>query len=152
MFCSKCGKQSDGAGGFCGACGTSLGGGAPAPVGNHQAPVGNYQAPDRGAAAPPLGFGAAISSCFSKFATGRGRASPSEYWFFYLFCIILSVFTMGLGGLLTAIPTFAVMVRRLHDTNRSGWNWLWCLTIIGIIPMLIWLIQAGTPEPNKYDA
>lgn len=75
-----------------------------------------------------------------KYAVFSGRARRKEYWFFVLFSIIISVvlslidgvigtYNSGAGvGLLTGIyslailiPAIAVAVRRLHDTNRSGW-------------------------------
>ncbi|WP_034387953.1 DUF805 domain-containing protein [Hellea balneolensis] len=80
----------------------------------------------------------AVKSCFSNYFTLRGRARRSEYWWFYLFTILLSLVTgfidgiLGLGtddigvlstiaALVTFIPTITAQVRRLHDTGRSGW-------------------------------
>ena len=40
--------------------------------------------------------------------------------------------------------------RRLHDTNRSGWWYLMSLTIIGIIPLIIWWAQSGDSHNNQY--
>ena len=85
-----------------------------------------------------VGFGEAISVCFKKYFVFEGRATQSEYWYFLLFCIILyipAVFLSSfgsvpltiLGSLLmygTVIPQVSVSVRRMHDTNRSGW-YLW---------------------------
>ncbi len=74
-----------------------------------------------------------------KYADFSGRASRSEYWWFYLFTVLCQVGAYVLGGLASggdmeiglifsglaylalAIPVFAVGARRLHDTNRSGW-------------------------------
>lgn len=39
---------------------------------------------------------------------------------------------------------------RLHDIGKSGWNLLWCLTIVGIIPVAIWLSKEGQLGKNKY--
>lgn len=69
--------------------------------------------------APARGFGEAISTCFSKYVTFSGRASRSEYWFFWLFCCAIGL--IPVVGLLTILPSMAVTVRRLHDTDRSGW-------------------------------
>lgn len=58
---------------------------------------------------------------------------------------------IGLLALATFIPSLAVAVRRLHDTDRSGW-WL----LIGLIPLLgglillIFMISGGTRGPNRY--
>jgi len=80
-----------------------------------------------------MGFSAAVKTCLKKYATFSGRASRSEYWWFYLF-VCLAVFvgvmleTLGLGPIVgfisflaTIIPTLAVTWRRLHDTGRNGW-------------------------------
>ena len=56
-----------------------------------------------------------------------------------------------LFNLATLLPTLAVSVRRLHDTDRSGW-WLLLglIPIIGNLILLWWYIQAGTPGDNEY--
>ncbi len=88
--------------------------------------------------APSRSFGEAISTCFAKFVTFKGRASRSEYWFWALFTILVSVLTgfidafafptmvdvsplNSLANLIMLLPSLAVSFRRLHDTNRSGW-------------------------------
>jgi uncharacterized membrane protein YhaH (DUF805 family) len=48
------------------------------------------------------------------------------------------------------LPTIAVATRRLHDTNRSGWWQLIGLTIVGLIPLLIWTVQDSDAGPNRY--
>lgn len=90
-----------------------------------------------------------IKTCFKKYATFSGRASRSEYWWWVLFTVTTSVSinfitlfgdpTVGLilGSsftLLVFLPGMSVAVRRLHDTNNSGW-WLAPvpLTIIAIV-------------------
>ena len=85
-----------------------------------------------------LDFGEAITTCLQKYFVFEGRATQSEYWYFLLFCIILyipGVFLTSVGsiplyilGILwiygTVVPQVSVSVRRMHDTNRSGW-YLW---------------------------
>ena len=85
-----------------------------------------------------------------KYAVFRGRARRREYWLFFLVSTIifvgLSIIDVatgtfspsvgigllgGLYSLATLIPGIAVTVRRLHDTDRSGW-WL----LIGVIPVI----------------
>jgi uncharacterized membrane protein YhaH (DUF805 family) len=96
-----------------------------------------------------MGFFEAIQSVFSKYFQFSGRARRSEYWFFALFTlivtIVLSVADAALFGygptsptwlndffsLITFIPSLSVSVRRLHDVNRSGW-WI-LLTISALI-------------------
>ncbi len=94
-------------------------------------------------------FGQAISICFKKYADFEGRASRSEFWFFYLFNMILSMVTCGIACLATIIPTYAVAARRLHDTGRSGW-WL----LLGLVPivgliLIVWWIE-DSHEDNEY--
>jgi len=54
-------------------------------------------------------------------------------------------------GLLVLIPGWAVLFRRLHDTDRSAW---WLLLVL--IPVLGWLVilifncQRGTPGENRF--
>lgn len=49
------------------------------------------------------------------------------------------------------IPSLAVTVRRLHDTNRSGWHMLWLLLpLIGPIVLLVFFLSSSDPEENKY--
>src|SRR4051812_15937585 len=99
-----------------------------------------------------------------KYATFEGRARRSEYWLFVLFVFLVEggavVLGAALGGdsaepgaregalllLLSAfvlamfVPSLAVAVRRLHDTNRSGW-WvlIGLIPIIGAIVMLVFM-------------
>lgn len=48
------------------------------------------------------------------------------------------------------LPSIAVSVRRLHDTNRSGWLYLLILTVMGLIPLLIFACTRSTPGRNHY--
>jgi uncharacterized membrane protein YhaH (DUF805 family) len=43
-----------------------------------------------------------------------------------------------------------VAARRLHDGNRSGWWQLIAFTVIGLIPLIYWLIKKGTEGPNRF--
>jgi len=84
-----------------------------------------------------------ILDCFKKFFVWRGRASRSEYWFFFLFVIvghvlagIVNAFLVSNGSmspgatsnaifsLITFFPFLSVTIRRFHDTDHSGW-WYW---------------------------
>jgi uncharacterized membrane protein YhaH (DUF805 family) len=105
-----------------------------------------------------------------KYAVFTGRARRKEYWIFSLIhALIIFAFRyphfltstidpesrIGQIGLLytfgTFIPLVAVSVRRLHDTNRSGW---WCFLIlipfIGFILGLIFLAEDSQPGGNRY--
>ena len=101
-------------------------------------------------------MGNAISACFKKYATFTGRASRSEYWFFTLFYVIVYfLFSLmetatGIVGLSYVpyvamfIPSLSVSVRRMHDTDRSGWF------ILVPIYNLVLLCTASTPGSNKH--
>ncbi|XTZ38943.1 DUF805 domain-containing protein [Salmonella enterica] len=104
-----------------------------------------------------------------NYALFKGRAHRREFWMFTLVNFILSSVLMvvdnilgwqhgtGFGALnliytlLVLLPSLAVQVRRLHDTNRSG-RWL----VLLIIPLFGWLAllalysQRGTPEENRF--
>ncbi|WP_374971182.1 DUF805 domain-containing protein [Terrabacter sp. BE26] len=114
-----------------------------------------------------MSFGEAVSTVLTqKYATFSGRARRSEYWFFYLFSIlvtgVLNVLMAVTGakaisylailfGLALLIPSLAVGVRRLHDTGRSGW-WLLIglIPIIGAIILIVFLAGDSQPGPNAY--
>jgi len=105
-----------------------------------------------------------------KYSDFEGRARRREYWFFVLFNTLIQIaavvldgiagtFRVELGvGLLSGIyslavlvPSFAVLARRLHDTDRSGW-WI----LIGIVPLLgalvlmIFALFEGDPGENRF--
>lgn len=114
-------------------------------------------------------FQDAVRSCFSKYATFSGRARRSEYWYFVLFTVIGSAIAgvvdnalfgrmmpdVTLLGSIFSIaifmPGLSVLVRRLHDTGRSGW-WWWIIVIplIGMLVLLYWLVQPGETGTNTY--
>ena len=111
-----------------------------------------------------MNFTTAIKTVlFEKYASFNGRACRSEFWFFFLtyilFAITLAIITeddqwipsMVLDVLLI-IPSLAVGARRLHDNGRSGWNQLLVLTIIGIIPLLIWFCSKCEEEDNRFGS
>ncbi|HZB84538.1 MAG TPA: DUF805 domain-containing protein [Rubrobacteraceae bacterium] len=105
-----------------------------------------------------------------KYAVFGGRSRRREYWYFVLFTAIingvLSIIDGVIGtlsssaniGLLSGIyslavlvPSIAVSIRRLHDTDRSGWWVLIALIpIIGAIVLIVFLIQDSTPGSNRY--
>jgi uncharacterized membrane protein YhaH (DUF805 family) len=94
-----------------------------------------------------------------------GRARRAEYWQFTLFNIIALVafFVIDLAihspilyalyALAVLLPSLAVAVRRLHDTDRSGW-WLLLgvIPLIGGIVLLVFMCLEGTQGNNKYGA
>ena len=88
-----------------------------------------------------MSFTEAIKTCFHKYVDFSGRASRSEYWWFFLFTVIarlVAVFIPGVGfiaGLVLLLPSLAAMVRRLHDINRTGW-WTLLLAGMGVVGMI----------------
>ena len=122
-----------------------------------------------------MGFAEAIRSFWSNYATFKGRARRSEYWFIQLFLIITNVavgaidfalmngdvdrfIANGGGGIVglvwifvTIVPALAVLVRRLHDTGKSGW---WVLMgfvpFAGAIVLFVFSVLDSTPGENKY--
>lgn len=107
-----------------------------------------------------------IKICFRKFLVIQGRASRSEYWWFVLATIIFDIlcelidYSLGYSyydfgpfffiSLITLIPATTAGIRRLHDQNKSGWWLLISFTIIGLIPLLIWLVSKGTRGKNRF--
>ena len=105
-----------------------------------------------------------------KYAQFDGRSQRSEYWFFALFYILFAIaatlIDVGVGsydpqtgfGLLSAIlaiglfiPSLSVSVRRLHDTDRSGWWLLICLIpLVGAIWFLVLMVFDSTPGNNRF--
>ncbi len=104
-------------------------------------------------------FSESIAVCFSKYGTFKGRASRSEFWWFYLFTILVSWGALlvdpteiisTIFGLIIIVPWLAVSARRLHDRNLSGWWQLLSLTIIGILLLIIWWTQDGLKADNEH--
>ena len=113
-----------------------------------------------------VGFMQAVNRAFKNYCNFQGRASRSEYWWFYLFGVLVG-WVLGAPGFLIAIktvmeggaastdftvwqgvsylwslfillPSFGLLFRRLHDTGRSGWYWLWAF-----LPVIGWFILLG---------
>jgi uncharacterized membrane protein YhaH (DUF805 family) len=113
-----------------------------------------------------MGIQEAVSTCFAKYVGFEGRAARPEYWWWVLFVVVAGVILQGLGsfvlgssaGLLgglfclaTFLPGLAVSVRRLHDTDRSGW-WLLIafIPLVGSLVLLYFMVQPGTNGPNQF--
>lgn len=120
---------------------------------------------------------AAVRHVFQNYATFSGRARRSEYWWWVLFTVIVGLivgvidgalfpYGMGMGtrggmegggplstiwSLAILIPGIAVAVRRLHDTDHSGW-WLLIVFIplIGWVVLIFWFATLGTLGANRF--
>ena len=111
-------------------------------------------------------FGEAIRSGFTNYVGFSGRAARSEYWYWVLFVILVSMVTAildaaifpssqvsplnSVAGLVLLLPGIAVAVRRLHDMDRTGWWFLIVLTVIGGLVLLVWFCFKGTTGPNRF--
>jgi len=105
-----------------------------------------------------------------KYAVFEGRAQRAEYWYFVLFTILISIVLAfidiatgsfneqagigmlgGIYALAVLIPSIAVGVRRLHDTNRTGW-WILIgfIPIIGFIVLIVFFMIDSDPSANEY--
>jgi len=135
-----------------------------------------------------MGFGQAIATCFGKYASFTGRARRSEFWWFWLFNLIVTVIlniidnavgwivdlgseTINTGSgiitfangdigalstiwaLVVLLPFLSVTIRRLHDTDRSGWWWwIWLVPCVGPIVLLVFMLLDSTPGDNRFGA
>ena len=109
-----------------------------------------------------MNFVQAISSGFSKYVQFGGRASRSEYWYWTLFAIIVSIlanvvdgilglgFVSGIVGLVLLLPGLAVSARRLHDIDRTFWWVVLTFTVIGVLLLVYWACVRGTVGPNRF--
>ena len=102
-------------------------------------------------------FASAIQSVFQNYFNFKGRACRSEFWWWFLFTLIHQVLTLviysdtfnfaGLGyylRLVILVPTIAVAVRRMHDTNHRGW---WIL----LPPVnLVLAVKTGDKVQNRF--
>ena len=110
---------------------------------------------------------------FKNWNKFKGRSNRPEFWYFTLFYFIIGIITYYIDvlfldynpidptsfgifqvsfNLIVLIPSISVTIRRLHDVNKSGWNLLWYLTIvgtlyiiylnIGFICLIVWLTRA----------
>jgi len=96
-----------------------------------------------------------------KYAVFGGRARRKEYWMFVLVNALIAVglgvldgdqgVLAGLYSLAVLVPSLAVSVRRLHDTNRSGW-WLLIalIPLAGAIVLLVFTLQDSDRIENRY--
>jgi uncharacterized membrane protein YhaH (DUF805 family) len=102
-----------------------------------------------------MNFTESISTVFRKYATFTGTASRSEFWWYCLFTMVVSLLLSrsdilrGVFGLVTLVPSLAVGCRRLHDTDRSGWWQLLALVpVIGWIILIVFYVQDS--QQNRY--
>lgn len=111
-----------------------------------------------------------------EYGNFKGRARRTEYWMFTLFAVLVEFAVMVVGlildyfidsgyydvpwfmillitlySLVLIIPSIAIVVRRLHDTNRSGWWYFISLVpFVGGLVLFIFLVLDSTPGANQY--
>lgn len=99
-----------------------------------------------------MNFPSAIQSGFRNFATFRGRASRSEFWWWTLFSFFVQAITSAvndnvnsIASLVLLLPSLAVNVRRLHDTDRRGWWLLWPVItlVVGLVSFVLFAVSAS---------
>lgn len=111
-------------------------------------------------------------AALKKYADFSGRAQRSEYWYFLLFYILITLVLAVVDPLLGSfhgnsgyglfsslftlamlIPSIAVGVRRLHDIDRSGWWMLMALLpLIGSIVLFVFFVQDSQAGENRFGA
>lgn len=127
-------------------------------------------------------YGAPIGEAFrrfwAKYATFSGRASRSEYWWWTLIAVVVAIVldvlatVAGAGsdgsgpsalgvvvailavawGLGTIVPSLALLARRLHDANYSGWLMLLALVpFVGGLIVLVFSLLPSNPAGQRFD-
>ena len=114
-----------------------------------------------------MGMINAIRRAYSNYSTLQGRATRSDYWWFllyqwlvYIFLVSVCVFASDffkseyfftpliLFVLLNVIPSFTILVRRLHDSSKSGY---WLLLLLSVVPLCFLVILIFTLLPSDGD-
>lgn len=103
-----------------------------------------------------MDFQTAVRVCLSKYVEFTGRARRSEYWYFFLFNVLVSIVAsiadatlpgdmLGtISSIALLLPSLGAGVRRMHDIGKSGWYLL--------IPIynIVLLATDSDPAPNNY--
>ena len=114
----------------------------------------------------PVDFQGAIRNQISNVLNFQGRASRSAYWWYALALLIVDVVLQIISGvagssaltllvslilIVVGLSGLSVGVRRLHDTNKSGW-WILIglIPIVGAIVLIVFMCTPGTPGPNRF--
>ena len=126
-----------------------------------------------------MNFTDAVKAYFLKWNDFRSRSSRSEYWWATLFVTLASyplgfivgfviAYLFAIAGfsdttieivvgivmlpiqILIIIASTCLVIRRLHDVDKSGWWYLIIFTIIGTIPLIIWYCSKGTDGDNRF--
>lgn len=110
-----------------------------------------------------MSFPEAVKSGFEHYVEFDGRASRAAFWWWFLFTILVAIAASILDAVIgipiltivvslgLILPDLSVSIRRLHDTDRSGW-WILIglIPIIGFIVLLVFYLQGSDPGDNSY--
>ena len=104
-----------------------------------------------------MGLGAVMKDYFKKYVQFSGRASRSQHWWvclgLALVVVMLFYGLLLLFGLATIVPSIAITVRRLHDTDRSGWwYFISCVPFVGGIILLVFTLMPSDPRGARFGA
>jgi uncharacterized membrane protein YhaH (DUF805 family) len=118
-----------------------------------------------------MNFTDAVTAVFKKYTDFSGRSLRSEFWYWILFTFLVSIVLSIMDSILfnsnisladsngpleiifnlaTLVPTVSVGARRLHDVDKSGWWQLIAITVVGLIPLIIWFARVGTKGKNDF--
>jgi uncharacterized membrane protein YhaH (DUF805 family) len=106
-----------------------------------------------------MNFSQAVAASLRKYVDFSGRAGRPEFWWFFLFQVIVMIVTgmlgetvNGIAALALLLPGLAVGGRRLHDIGKSAWFLLVGLVpILGFFILLYWFVQPSD-GPNSYGS
>ena len=110
-----------------------------------------------------MSFMDAVKTCLTKYVDFNGRARRSEYWYFCLFDVVVSLIAAILvkltgvaaiswiATLAFCLPGLAVSVRRLHDIGKR-WTWLLMVLIplAGPIILIVYFVKDSQPGDNQF--
>jgi uncharacterized membrane protein YhaH (DUF805 family) len=119
-----------------------------------------------------MSFSQAVRTVYGKYAVASGRASRSEYWWFQLFLFLAAIawyalffvalvisprlgvlvgIAMVVFFLASMLPSLGVTIRRLHDSDKSGWWFLIAfIPYVGALILLVLLVLDSTSGVNRY--
>jgi len=114
----------------------------------------------------PVDFQSAIRLQIENVTNFQGRASLSAYWWYalalFIVNVVLEIFSVAIGSValsllvdlavfVVGLSALSVAVRRMHDTDKSGW-----MLLLGLIPFVGWIVVLifallpGTPNQNRF--
>ena len=117
-------------------------------------------------------FVGAIKKGFRGYVVWNARSTRSEYWWWSLFALIVTIVAsiidtaifssdmmMGVGpvsgivSLALFLPGLSVWIRRLHDTDRTGWwAWIVLVPIVGWIVSLVFVLLPSKMGPTRWNS